>query len=182
MDHKSWLKPEPIECRKLAELNEQERRNVDRFPPDFMFQLTPEEKLEVVTNCDHLSRLRFSPVLPYAFTEHEVANFFGGVNEWSKLVVSLEKIKSRIITILGEKVLPDMYVVRHHKQGGVLMGKEDLVPQEIIESKIFLIRGKKVMMDRDLAVLYGVTTGNLNRAVRRNLDRFPEDFMFQLTN
>ncbi len=62
------------------------------------------------------------------------------------------------------------------------MEEKDLIPQEIIESKIFLIRGKKVMLDRDLAVLYGVTTGNLNRAVRRNLDRFPEDFMFQLTN
>jgi hypothetical protein len=62
------------------------------------------------------------------------------------------------------------------------MGKEDLVPQEIIESRIFLIKGKKVMLDRDLATLYEVTTGNLNRAVRRNLDRFPEDFMFQLTN
>jgi hypothetical protein len=62
------------------------------------------------------------------------------------------------------------------------MGKEDLVPQEILESRIFLIKGKKVMLDCDLAALYGVTTGNLNRAVRRNLDRFPEDFMFQLTN
>jgi hypothetical protein len=62
------------------------------------------------------------------------------------------------------------------------MGKEDLVPQEIIESRIFLIKGKKVMLDRDLAALYGVTTGNLNRAVKRNLDRFPEDFMFQLTD
>jgi hypothetical protein len=51
-------------------LNEQVKRNRDRFPPDFMFQLTPEEKLEVVANCDHLARLRFSPVLPYAFTEH----------------------------------------------------------------------------------------------------------------
>lgn len=62
------------------------------------------------------------------------------------------------------------------------MEEKHLIPQEIIESKIYLIRGKKVMLDRDLAVLYGVTTGNLNRAVRRNLDRFPEDFMFQLTN
>ncbi len=62
------------------------------------------------------------------------------------------------------------------------MEDKNLVPEEIIESKILLIRGKKVMLDRDLAALYGVTTGNLNRAVRRNWDRFPEDFMFQLTN
>ena len=55
-----------------------------------------------------------------------------------------------------------------------------LVLQERIEKKIFLIRGKKVMLDRDLALLYKVTTGNLNKAVSRNLDRFPDDFMFQL--
>ena len=49
-----------------------------------------------------------------------------------------------------------------------------------IEQAIFLIRGQKVMLDVDLAKLYGVTTFNLNKAVKRNLDRFPEDFMFQL--
>ena len=51
-------------------LNQAVKRNIERFPPDFMFSLTPAEKTEVVTNCDHLSRLRFSPTLPNAFTEH----------------------------------------------------------------------------------------------------------------
>jgi len=51
-------------------LNEQVRRNLGRFPEDFMFPLTDEEKAEVVANCDHLSKLKFSPVLPSAFTEH----------------------------------------------------------------------------------------------------------------
>ncbi len=51
-------------------LNEQVKRNRERFPSDFMFQLTPEEKREVVANCDHLANLKFSPNLPYAFTEH----------------------------------------------------------------------------------------------------------------
>lgn len=51
-------------------LNEQVRRNRQRFPVDFVFQLTPEEKAQVVANCDHLSRLKYSPTLPYAFTEH----------------------------------------------------------------------------------------------------------------
>jgi hypothetical protein len=50
-----------------------------------------------------------------------------------------------------------------------------------VERQIFLIRGHKVMLDADLAELYGVTTGNLNKAVKRNRERFPEDFMFQLT-
>lgn len=52
---------------------------------------------------------------------------------------------------------------------------------EAIERRIYLIRGQKVMLDNDLAELYGVTTGNLNLAVRRNQGRFPEDFMFRLT-
>jgi len=56
-----------------------------------------------------------------------------------------------------------------------------LIPADIIENKIFLIRGKKVMLDKDLAILYGVETKVLNQAVKRNIDRFPEDFMFQLT-
>jgi hypothetical protein len=51
-------------------LNEQVKRNRNRFPEDFMFQLTEEEKIDVVANCDHLKRLRFSPNLPHAFTEH----------------------------------------------------------------------------------------------------------------
>jgi len=51
-------------------LNEQVKRNVDRFPGDFMFQLSTDEKAEVVANCDHLSKLKFSKALPYAFTEH----------------------------------------------------------------------------------------------------------------
>jgi hypothetical protein len=52
---------------------------------------------------------------------------------------------------------------------------------EIIERRIYLIRGYKVVMDQDLARMYGVQTFNLNKAVKRNLDRFPEDFMFQLS-
>jgi len=52
---------------------------------------------------------------------------------------------------------------------------------EPIRSKIYEIRGQRVMLDRDLAALYGVTTGNLNKAVKRNIRRFPPDFMFQLT-
>jgi hypothetical protein len=61
------------------------------------------------------------------------------------------------------------------------MSKELSLPVERIISKIYLIREEKVMLDSDLAELYGVTTGNLNKAVGRNIKRFPEDFMFQLT-
>lgn len=56
-----------------------------------------------------------------------------------------------------------------------------LIPSEKIESKIHIIRNRKIMFDKDLALLYGVQTKVLNQAVRRNIERFPEDFMFQLT-
>ena len=59
-------------------------------------------------------------------------------------------------------------------------GDTDLIPHETIANKILLIRGKKVMLDRDLAEIYGVETKMLKRAVKRNIGRFPDDFMFQL--
>ncbi len=61
------------------------------------------------------------------------------------------------------------------------MKESTLIPLETIEKSIYLIRGEKVMLDRYLAELYQVTTAALNQAVRRNRERFPSDFMFQLT-
>ena len=58
----------------------------------------------------------------------------------------------------------------------------EMLPVEIIENKIFVIRGIKVMLDRDLAELYGVKTMVLNQAVKRNIKRFPDDFMFKLND
>jgi hypothetical protein len=58
---------------------------------------------------------------------------------------------------------------------------DEIVAVEVIERRILLVRGRKVMLDCHLAELYQVTTGNLNLAVRRNAERFPEDFMFRLT-
>ena len=63
-----------------------------------------------------------------------------------------------------------------------MKGKEVVVPEEVIMNQIYLIRNQKVMLDRDLAKLYQVETRVLKQAVRRNLERFPEDFMFELTN
>ena len=57
----------------------------------------------------------------------------------------------------------------------------ELISIDAIASKIYLIRGTKVMLDRDLAALYGVETKRLKEQVRRNIERFPEDFMFELT-
>jgi hypothetical protein len=58
--------------------------------------------------------------------------------------------------------------------------KTDIIPQQIIESRIYMIKDKRVMLDKDLAMLYGVETKVLNQAVKRNIHRFPDDFMFQL--
>ena len=58
----------------------------------------------------------------------------------------------------------------------------DMDQLELIQKKIYEIRGQKVMLDRDLATMYGVETRALNQAVKRNMERFPEDFMFQLTD
>jgi len=60
------------------------------------------------------------------------------------------------------------------------MSGNNVIPYERIENRIYLLRARKVMLDRDLAVLYGVSTSALNQAVRRNIGRFPYDFMFQL--
>ncbi len=56
-----------------------------------------------------------------------------------------------------------------------------MLPDEVVMTKIFIVRGQKVMIDRDLAELYGVETKRLKEAVRRNIARFPEDFMFEMT-
>jgi ORF6N domain len=62
------------------------------------------------------------------------------------------------------------------------MNNEIVLSEELISNKIYFIRNQKVMLDRDLAALYGIETRVLKQAVKRNISRFPEDFMFELTN
>ena len=71
--------------------------------------------------------------------------------------------------------------VNYQRNKAKKMSKEIAIPEEVLMNKIYFVRGQKVMLDRDLAELYGVTTGNLNKAVGRHLKRFPDDFMFHLT-
>jgi len=77
-------------------LNEQVKRNRNRFPKDFMFQLTAKEKGEVVANCDHLSRLKFSPSLPYAFTEHGAIMLASVLNTERAIEVSVFVVRAFI--------------------------------------------------------------------------------------
>lgn len=84
-------------------LNEQVRRNLKRFPEDFMFQLTAEEKAWVVANCDHLERLKFSPNLPLAFTEHGAVMLASVLNSQRAIDVNIRIV--RIFNRMRELVL-----------------------------------------------------------------------------
>jgi ORF6N domain len=75
-------------------LNEQVRRNSDRFPEDFMFRLTAEEKAEVVANCDHLAKLKYSPSLPYAFTEHGTIMAANVINSHRAVEISVHVVRA----------------------------------------------------------------------------------------
>jgi len=75
-------------------LNEQVKRNKDRFPSDFIFKLTAEEKREVVANCDHLQKLKFSPALSFAFTEHGAIMAATVLNSDRAIKVSLYVVRA----------------------------------------------------------------------------------------
>ena len=75
-------------------LNQAVKRNPDRFPEDFMFQLTKKEKEEVVTNCDHLKKLKYSPYLPYAFTEHGVVMLANALNSPIAVKASVQIVRA----------------------------------------------------------------------------------------
>ncbi len=77
-------------------LNEQVKRNLSRFPIDFMFQLTPEEKAEVVANCDHLLKLKFSNKLPYVFTEHGAVMLASILNSQIAIDASIQIVRAFI--------------------------------------------------------------------------------------
>jgi hypothetical protein len=88
-------------------LNEQVKRNRERFPEDFMFRLTVDEKAEVVAKCDHLRRLKFSPTLPFAFTEHGALMLSNVLNSSAAVEVSIEIV--RVFIRLRE-------AIRSHKE------------------------------------------------------------------
>ena len=84
-------------------LNEQVKRNAKRFPEDFMFQLTTKEKAEVVAKCDHLKNLKYSPNLPYVFTEYGAVMLASVLNSERSIEVNIQIV--RIFTKLRELVL-----------------------------------------------------------------------------
>lgn len=84
-------------------LNEQVKRNRNRFPEDFMFQLTSKEKAEVVANCDHLEKLKFSPAKPCAFTEHGAVMVASVLNSKRAIEVSIYVVRAfiKVREVLG---------------------------------------------------------------------------------
>lgn len=81
---------------KTYRLNEQVKRNIKRFPDDFIFKLTKEEKSEVIANCDHLKNIKYSPTLPYAFTEHGAVMVATILNTDIAINVSLQIVRTFI--------------------------------------------------------------------------------------
>jgi len=77
-------------------LNEQVKRNAQRFPKDFMFQLNEAEKAEVVANCDHLQKLKYSSQLPYAFTEHGAVMLASVLNSPTAVKASIQVVRAFI--------------------------------------------------------------------------------------
>ena len=111
-------------------LNEQIRRNQSRFPEDFMFQLTQRDKQEVVANCDHLKNLKFSPSLPYAFTEHGAIMAASVLNSGRAVQVSIFVVRAFVqlrLAVSTHRELADKLqqletkLQKHDKQIGALI-------------------------------------------------------------
>ena len=113
-------------------LNEQVRRNRNRFPDDFMFRLTPEEKNEVVANCDHLSNLKFSPALPLAFTEHGAIMAASVLNTQQAIEASIFVV--RIFVRLREILATHKRLARKLKELEARLGEHDEQIQVIFEA------------------------------------------------
>jgi len=120
-------------------LNEQVKRNKKRFPEDFMFQLTAKEKEEVVANCDHLKALKFSPQLPYAFTEQGVAMLSGVLNSDRAVKVNIQimrafiQMKRMLLTNVGLRRKIEEMEKKYDKQFAIVFQaiKELLEPPPI---------------------------------------------------
>jgi hypothetical protein len=91
-------------------LNQAVKRNIERFPADFMFQLTQGEKERLVTDCDHLRKIRFSPSLPYAFTEHGAIMIAAVLNSPIAVAASIQVV--RAFVMLRQMLASNMELAR----------------------------------------------------------------------
>lgn len=110
-------------------LNEQVKRNVKRFPPHFMFQLTQDEKTDLVANCDHLESLKYSPYLPFAFTEHGTIMLANVLNSEKAIAMGIKVVEVFI-------AMREMFM-----QNKDLIGEIDKMKKELLDhdKKIVLV-------------------------------------------
>ena len=104
-------------------LNEQVKRNIKRFPCNFMFQLTEKEKEKVVANCDHLQNLKYSPYLPYAFTEYGTVMLANVLNSGRAIQASIRIVE--IYIKMRELVLTHKDILQNLEQLEKRVGKQD---------------------------------------------------------
>jgi hypothetical protein len=142
-------------------LNEQVSRNQPRFPSDFMFQLTDSEKKEVVANCDHLKNLKFSPSLPYAFTEHGAIMAASVLNSQRAVQVSVFVVRAFVQLRLavsthrelaGKLLQLENKLQKHDKQIGALIAAIRQLLQPPVETghkTTFGFHSKKQLVRND---------------------------------
>jgi ORF6N domain len=116
-------------------LNQAVKRNRERFPPDFMFRLTRREKEKVVTDCDHLARLKFSPALPYAFSEYGAIMLASVLNSQTAIDASLQVVRTfvRLREILSAHAELSRRVDELEKRHDQQLTQVFTVLQEILE-------------------------------------------------
>lgn len=175
-----------VETRRI---NEVVKRNMKRFPSDFMFQLTNQEFENLISQ---IATSSWGGVrkMPYAFTE-QGCSMLSVVLRNSNAVQIGRAIMEAFIGLRNaqsEPLQPEDTVADHfadvRKMVPALIGKSETVigERQVIQNKIYEIRGQRVMLDFDLAAMYQVDTKRLKEQVKRNIERFDgADFMFELT-
>lgn len=112
-------------------LNEQVKRNIERFPSNFMFELSKEEKSEVVANCDHLEKLKFSPVLPKVFTEHGIMMVANVVTSDRAIKVSIQIIE--VFVKMREILLTNTELLLRMEKLERSIGKHDMQIAQVFQ-------------------------------------------------
>lgn len=112
-------------------LNEQVKRNINRFPSNFMFELTKGEKNEVVANCDHLKKLKYSPVLPKVFTEHGIMMVANVLTSERAIKVSIQIIE--VFVKMREMILTNAELLLRMEKLERSIGKHDIQISQVFQ-------------------------------------------------
>ena len=172
----------------MAHFNKAVTRNEKRFPASLRFQLTKKE-LDVLKSRIGILNLGRRRTLPFVFTEAGACSISSVVRSPNAVQVGRAIMEAFIglRNARSELSQTEDTVVDHFADASKMLpaslGQPETVDGsgQVIQNKIYEIRGQRVMLDFDLAEMYGVETKALNKAVKRNIERFPERFMFQLS-